>query len=294
MKELGLKKKVLKNSIDDLIEAVSSGRITFYRGEFTGKFNATLSKELKRLGAKWDRTHGTWKIPQSELSAELKNAIATSEFKLEQTMQRIDKKLEKFLPEEISDKLKVENIFDTTLWKIDKKFHKSIKNITVAPVLTPERRKKIAEGYSENMKLFVKDFTQKQIKDLREKIQESTFKGIRHENMVKEIQKSYGVSVNKAKFLARQETSILIATFKKARYQDAGVKRYKWGCVKMPHQPKGAKYVKGEVRYHHGVLEGKEFSWDAPPIVNEKGEHKNPGEDYNCRCYAKPIVRFSE
>ena len=45
--EMGAKKKTLTNSADDLLEAVESGRITFYRGHFKGAFNATISKDSR-------------------------------------------------------------------------------------------------------------------------------------------------------------------------------------------------------------------------------------------------------
>ena len=44
------------------------------------------------------------------------------------------------------------------------------------------------------------------------------------------------------------------------------------------------------VREMHKALAGKVFSWDDPPITNEKGDRNNPGQDYGCRCYARPIV----
>ncbi len=38
-----------------------------------------------------------------------------------------------------------------------------------------------------------------------------------------------------------------------------------------------------KVRGDHAAREGQNFSWDRPP------EGGNPGEDYNCRCWAEPI-----
>ena len=50
-------------------------------------------------------------------------------------------------------------------------------------------------------------------------------------NEIGAIQKSYGVTANKAKFLARQETKLLTTTLKEVRYVDAGVTKYKWKSV---------------------------------------------------------------
>lgn len=285
VKELGVTKQILKNaSDDDLLDAISSGRITFYRGSFTGRFSASVSRELKRLGAKWDRKQGAWKVPQSSLPLNVKNVISSSEVKFQQKMKKIDDKLAQLLPEEIADRLKISENFDSILWKTDENIAKSIERITVTPRLSDSQRHKISEEWQNNMQLWIKDWTQTEIVKLREQMQKSAFTGNRYESMISKIQKSYDVSHGKAKFLARQETGLLMAKFKETRYTAAGVNEYKWGCV--------AGTGKHPVRPAHKKLEGKIFRWDNPPITDEKGNRNNPGEDYNCRCFAKPIVRF--
>lgn len=101
------------------------------------------------------------------------------------------------------------------------------------------------------------------------------------------IQDSYDVSANKAKLLALQETSLLMGKFKQVRYADSGVQEYRWGCV--------AGTKNHPVPPWHKALEGKIFRWDGPPITSKLGEpvhRSNSGEDFNCRCFARPIVRF--
>lgn len=284
LREMGLGSKTLKNAPQDLADAIRSGRITFYRGEFRGRFSSAITRELKKIGAKWDRRQGSFKIQLSSLTPEIKHAIETSENRFLQTISRIDKKLREILPEEIADRLNISDRFDSVLWKVDKEFRKSIKGITVAPDLTPERRKKIAEEYTNNMRLYIKEWTEKEIVKLRKDVQSKAFAGNRYETMVKTIQKSFGVSQNKAKFLARQETSLLITKFKETRYTDAGVREYIWSCV--------AGSTNHPVRPMHKKLEGKRFRWDDPPITDEKGNRNNPGQDYNCRCFARPVVKF--
>lgn len=287
LKELIIQKKTLQNDLDDLLDALRSGRITFSKGEFQGRFSASISKELRKLGAKWNR--GVYRIPKSSLPSSVKQAIATSEVRFKEKMAQLDKKLSQILPEEIADKLKSEDLFDRTLWKTDKSLKKSMANLTVVPEMSASRRKLIAEEWHDNMKLWIKDFSEKEIKSLRSKIQKNVFAGNRYEGVIQTIQKSYGVSANKAKFLARQETSLLMTKFKESRYTDAGINEYRWKCV--------AGTAKHPVRPSHKVLDNKIFSWDDPPITTAPGEpqrRNNPGQDYNCRCFAKPIVRFKQ
>ncbi len=285
VRELGAPKQVLRNSLDDLADAIASGHISFSRGKFTGKFSAAASKELKRLGATWIRKDSAWSLPASRHPIEITNAIHQSISRFEQVLGRIDRKLQQLLPEEIADKVKLTDLFDKSLWKMDKQI---TKQLTVAPELTPKRREEIAEEYTTNMKLYIKDWVEKEIVELRKKVQAKVFSGNRYESMVKIIRDSYGVSQRKAKFLARQETNLLMAKFKTARYTDVGITHYKWrSVVGSPNHP---------VRPRHKELNdesraGKLFRFDDPPVQAD-GNKKNPGEDYNCRCVAIPVVRF--
>lgn len=296
MKEFGAS-RTLRNAKEDLLESIKSGRIQFYRGVFKGRFNALISKELKALGAQWDRQTGTWKLSQTSLTQEVKTAIQASASTFQRKLEAIDKKLAAILPGEIADKLKVDQLFDSTLWKVETEIKKTLRGITVSPTLTKEQRKVIADEWQNNLKLYIKDWTQKEIVDLRKNMQQSVFAGNRYETAIKTIAKSYGVSSSKAKFLARQETGLLMAKFKEVRYKESGVKKFRWTCVTGT--------AKHPVRDSHKKCDKKIFSWDnskeldknglPKPDGQEKPEGKlNPGEDYNCRCYAKPIVEFGE
>ena len=137
--------------------------------------------------------------------------------------------------------------------------------------------------------------TEEEIPKLRKIVQDNAFSGVRRENLVQGFIDSYGVSQSKAKFWARQETNLLMAKYKETKYVEAGVPEYKWACVHMPHQSSPQTiYKPGEVRYSHGILEGKIFSWSNPPITTAPGQKQrmnNPGQDYNCRCFAIPFIR---
>ncbi len=297
MKLLGQPSKRLANAntVNPLVSAIQSGRVRFYRGTFSGSIDAEVSKELRRLEARFDRKSGSWKIPASNLPPDIRVAIDAASSRFERVLASIDQKLAQILPAEIAEQLSVASLFDSSLGKVERNFRQTVRGITVPPELTDERRKRLSEEWQSNMRLWVKDFTEAEISKLRADLQQHAFAGNRYESAVKTIQKSYGVSLNKAKFLARQETSLLMTKFQETRYTEAGVNEYRWGCVKMPHDKTPGEHVKGNVRYSHGLLEGKIFRWNDPPITSAPGEsvrRNNPGQDYNCRCFAIPIVRF--
>lgn len=284
LKEARLPQTILKNSMEDLVSAIKADRISYYRGQFTGKFSASVSRELKKIGAKWDRTQGSWKIPRQQLPPDVLSAIGTAESALGSMIQRIDDALSKVLPEEVADKFKAEDLFDRTLWKTEKNIMKAAKNISVLPQLSDSARARIAENYTDSLKLPIKNWTEEQIAKLRKHVTQYAVSGGRREGLEKILQESFGQAANKARFLARQETNLMMANFKEARYREMGSQSYIWTCVKgSPAHP---------VRPYHLRLDGKEIFWSNPPIVDEKGNRKHAGHDWNCRCTSRVIIKF--
>jgi SPP1 gp7 family putative phage head morphogenesis protein len=226
-------------------------------------------------------------IALTDLPIEVKAAISISEDRIKETLSKIDGALEKVAPQEIAKKISVKQIFERLIKKTDRSFRDSVRDIIVPPQLTDHARARIASEWEGNMQLWIKDFSEGEITKLRKNLQQSAFQGSRREGMLQTIQDSYDVSANKAKFLARQETSLLMSKFKEVRYADSGVQEYRWGCV--------AGTKSHPVRLWHKALEGKIFRWDDPPVTSKPGDpvrRNNPGEDFNCRCFARPIVHF--
>lgn len=294
LKELHNRDLKLKNALDkdDLKGALKSGRVVYSMGGFSGNFNASISRELRQLGATWDGQINSWRVTLSSLPQSYQQLIAVSNQSNKDRMERIKQRLTKISPEEISDKVKSSDVFKKALWKTDTEVAKTLKSITVVPKLNPEDLQKIADEWQNNMELIIKDVAEDEIVKLRAKINDHIISGGRSSGLITEIHKviqgSYNSSLARAKFIARQETSLMMTKFKETRYLKAGVKEYKWGCVT------GTK--NHPVRPAHRALQGKIFAWEKPPVTTSLGEperRNNPGQDYNCRCFALPIVRFN-
>lgn len=308
LKELGLSQKLIINAAhpNPIIEALYTGKIYYARGTFTGAFNAALSKALTAIGAKFDKRTSSFKISTAEIPMEIRNIIAVSEMKFKEKMDKLDKKLSEIIPEELAAHFKCADLFDKSLWKAERQFQKNVKNITVAPQLTDEQRLKIAESWQNNMNLWIKGWTEEQIKDLRGRIFEDVLGGQRQDSLIppilkvtRTIQESHEQAVNKAKFLSQQESRLLMAAYHQVRYEAAGSKSYIWRCVHRPHDMTPDQHTLGNVRYSHGLLNGKEFEWSNPPITTNPGEavrRNHPGQDYRCRCFSRPLlqVRFEK
>jgi hypothetical protein len=282
--------QLIKNSVDDLLDAIASGRVTFYRGHFNGKFNAVLSRELRRLGAKWDSKNGSYAISQARIPKPIREAIDQSLAKFQKVAERITTRLKKFVPGEIADNLDLSKTFDTMVYKTDNEIHDSMKGIPlVAPKLTDKERKKIVSEYTENMQKDIKGWLEEEVIALRKMLEPGMRGGERNvsraqtiHGVIKTLGKSYNNAENKAKFLARQETNLYLCKLKEIRYQAAGVDDYKWFCViASPAHP---------VRPRHQELNdqsrrGKTFKFSEPPVTTEPGQKvrkNNAGEDFNC------------
>lgn len=104
-----------------------------------------------------------------------------------------------------------------------------------------------------------------------------------------ELQRRFGASQSKARLLARDQIGTLSAQLTQTRHQAAGVSEYYWDTS-----------GDGKVRPCHKELDGKLFRYDNPPPMwymtkagkKYTGRRCNPGEDYQCRCIAKPAFEF--
>lgn len=294
---LGKPDHALQNSrsqdpTDVVREALHSSRITFDRGVFSGSFSAPISKALKALGARWHRPSGTWRITAAKLPYAVRAAIGSSEARFTSTVDEIDRRLAEISPEELAGRVNVSAMLDRAIYKVERDFQSSVKGILVSPTVSETARKKIAAEWANNLQLYIREFTEKETKELRDKVSLSAYSGDRYQSLIDDIQRSYGVSARKAKFLARQETGLLMAKFKEARYKDSGIDEYHWYHVEgTPDHPVRPIHRKlGDAKEPDGKK--KVYRFSDPPIVDDQGNRKNPQQDYNCRCYARPLVRF--
>jgi len=281
---------IIKKSIDfkynenNLIkEALLKGQIQFNNNNFSGNFNIRLVAELKKLGANYDKKTGNYNISLINLPYDIQSTIAISQNKFRQLNENILEYIDGLNDEKITNSLDVID-FNQSYTKIIGNLENQFK-ITSDGIIDYNINQKIADNlaidYTNNLNLYIRNFTDENIFNLREKVYQNTFDGYRAEKLIDIIKSNYNVSQNKAKFLARQETNLLTAKFRQERYTDSGVNKYKWR-------------IRGfHTRPDHERLNNKIFTWDNPPITNrETGERNHPGEDYNCFCLAIPIVEF--
>ena len=103
-----------------------------------------------------------------------------------------------------------------------------------------------------------------------------TTQGDTASSMIKQIQKIGKVTSNRAKPIARVQTSKLNSALNQQRQQNLGVEEYIWRTS-----------GDDRVRDNHASKNGKVFKWNDPP--KDTG---HPGQDIQCRCVAQPIIKI--
>ena len=112
--------------------------------------------------------------------------------------------------------------------------------------------------------------------------QEGMMGSRRASEVAEELERTTEVTESRATLIARTEIAKANATLTQARAEYVGATHYIWRTAED-----------GDVRESHAAMEGKIFRFDDPPYVEGEGNH-GPGEIYNCRCYAEPIIGETE
>lgn len=269
-----------RNARDPLGDAIRAGTVDYDGAEiFSGHFNAAISRQLKSYGGVFNKLTKSWKVPKLRIPTTVSFAQAAANARFDTLKRKIIKSLSDAKIDSVIYYEAIREKYERTIFWMNDDFKKSVAAITIPPVLTPEQARNLATSWTNNLQLFIRGWTQKEVVKLRGQVQENAFIGQRSQSMVKMIEDSYGVMRSKAKFLARQETTLLMSKFREQKFKEVGVTRYRWLTSNDE-----------RVRHDHKELNGKVFDWSQPPVVDRKtGRRANAGEDFNCRCVARPI-----
>ncbi len=276
----------LFNSRQQLITAIRDGRVSYNDGIWTGDFNIGISNELDRF-AIFDRRSKVWRgSPPPDILAATVVANDRAQ-KLSAVLRSKLSELESTLEETI---LRLSYPIDSPLLQMNGQLVRDIGDISIIPTLTPEIQANLVRDYNLNQQLSIKNWQPEQVERLRAMIERFTFRGYRRSELEEMILQEWGVTANKARFLARQETSLFMSKLRRERFTDAGVRRYRWSTSQDERvRPEGG--TKRDRGNNHRMLHGLEFSFGDPPIVDTNtGRRAEPGEDYGCRCTAIPLL----
>lgn len=274
---LQIKPTKARNSLDAVTQGLKDGSIYYVNGGFKAKkkFTAAQSLLLQQWGAKFDSREKMYKIDYSSIPMTVRVALADARISAQNTISQIDaflKEVEANIPY-IVESMVFDNEVITILDDAGNEVKKNVKKLNViVPELTEEQKQKIAQSYTNNMRFYIKDFEEKRIPEMRRKIAQMVLDGYRTDHIQKMLEQEYGIMSRKAEFLAQNETTIMLAQYKRVTYQEMGFDKFIWRTI-----------VDGRERDLHYKHNGKIFRYDDPPIIDERtGQHGLPGETYNC------------
>jgi SPP1 gp7 family putative phage head morphogenesis protein len=128
-----------------------------------------------------------------------------------------------------------------------------------------------------------------QVEAVKDLILSATREQISYADLSAQLQRTYEVTEARANLIARDQVLKANSELNKVRAEAAGVKRYVWRTsqdIRVRGTP-GGRWPKGT---HYG-LNGTIHEWNDPPTVDFKsGRKEHPGQDYQCRCIAEPMV----
>lgn len=131
----------------------------------------------------------------------------------------------------------------------------------------------------------IKSIPQSMSKEVTEHILKESMTGRRALNIAEDLQELFPkMTKNKAKLIARTETSKTESALNRARSQNLGINWYEWNTSEDR-----------RVRSSHAHMDGVLVNWNNPPspeaLISEKNVgYYHAGNIYNCRCYSSPLV----
>ena len=96
---------------------------------------------------------------------------------------------------------------------------------------------------------------------------------LRVEELKADLVERGNVSESRAELIARDQTLKLNGAITQIRQENAGITEYIWSTS-----------LDERVRETHAALEGQRFAWGTAPEVG------HPGQDFQCRCVALPVI----
>ena len=103
--------------------------------------------------------------------------------------------------------------------------------------------------------------------------------GLRVEVLQERLEERLGVTRSKAELLARDQVLKLNGELTHHLQVSAGIEEYVWTTGGDE-----------RVRESHAALDGTQQRWDTPPVVSDDGRTGHPGDDFQCRCTAFPVL----
>lgn len=283
---LKISNRVYNTNTDVIQNAIIQGKIYFQNGAFysyTKRFNNEIARELENIGAKYSKYRKAYVISENKLPTNILWAIETEKTRTATTVRAIVEFLTLRLGTINTDSLILDEFVNQLMLNLQNQVYKNTqaKRIElISPKLDSFTQHEITQNYIENMDFWIKNFTGTEISKMRNELSTMILNGKSTKTIADYVQQRYNISKRKALFIARNESAIATTSYLISKYQQEGINSYKWSTS---HDDR--------VRKLHRELDGKIFTFDNPPIIDERTQQRgHPAQTYNCRCIMIPKI----
>ena len=159
------------------------------------------------------------------------------------------------------------------------RFYKSIENavgVNIQSIVQNEGLEDILVATTRENVSLIRSIPEEYFKKIETIVFTGTTQGSTAGSMISQIVKTGKTTQNRAKLIARDQSSKLNSALSQQRQQNLGVEEYVWRTAGDE-----------RVRDSHKANNGKVFRWDNPPKATG-----HPGQDIQCRCVAQPIIKI--
>lgn len=283
------KQNIRLNDISNrIISAFRQGRLYLKEGKIYGDFkDARLVKELQKLG-KYNKNGKYFKV--NDILPELITIDTENKLKMKDAEKVFNTFLDDFI-DNIDKSIDFMGLsYNNTINDYNKQFTANLTSLGITPTLTEKETELLNENYINNTKYDIKNMTLNSIQSIRTKMKDLVLKdGATNRDIAKILMNNYNLTQKRALFIARQESSLLLAEYSKNNYQKTGIRKFEWQTAD---DEKVRDYPHNNLNGgNHKILDGQIFEFNKPPVINLiTGERGLPGQAYNCRCVMCPIV----
>lgn len=266
-------KKSVYNTKQSILQLFKNEKLIVKNNVIYGDFNSYISKELRDLGLTYDKNKKGFIgiIPNDILKICEELKIKNKRF-----IYDLDDYLNTYL-QNLENNIETINIdYSPMIEDYKEQLINSFERFNIkSSFLTTD----INNNYINNSKLFIKNMLFEETTKMRNELRELVEQGASNKSISQYLQDNYKMTQKKSLFIARQESSLLLSEYSKQQYLNNGIKKYIWSTSNDE-----------RVRKLHRELNNTIQEFNNPPIDDTNGKRHNPGENFNCRCVAIPIL----
>ncbi len=274
-----------RNATDTALKAAIASGVVWYAGDsFNGTFNAEISVQLSRMGARFKSRSQTFAIPLASIPLDVRQAIYEARDSSAKTIAAIAALVLLMraniegAPTGIDILATERKILDAASAEFNKALHDFDEGRN--PLGIPSSMKDVADDINEAVKADAKRVAMEELEKLSEELATLAATDAPLDAVKKTIERVKKRLANRTRTMSEHAAALLLSEYRREQAKRLGLSSYIWRTMR-DHR----------VRHDHRLLDGKQFRWDSPPITNlHTGERHAPGEDINCRCVPLNLI----